>query len=160
MKKNVKIIGAGLAGSEAAYQLLKRGFKVQMLEMRPQKTTPAHKTGLFGELVCSNSLRSDDAETNAVGLMHQEMRNCDSLIMKCADETAVPAGNALAVNREEFAHKITETLKTFPDFSLTIQEADFPAQSDIPVIIATGPLRAWIRFTFLTQLLRSFIPIR
>jgi len=140
MKKNVKIIGAGLAGSEAAYQLLKRGFKVQMIEMRPLKSTPAHKTDLFGELVCSNSLRSDDAQTNAVGLMHQEMRMCDSLIMKCADETAVPAGGALAVNREEFAQKITNTLKSFPDFSLSIEEADFPETSDCPVIIATGPL--------------------
>ena len=140
MKKNVKIIGAGLAGSEAAYQLLKRGFKVQMVEMRPQKMTPAHKTDLFGELVCSNSLRSDDSETNAVGLMHQEMRDCDSLIMKCADETAVPAGGALAVNREEFSRKITDTLKSFSDFSLVVQEADFPEKSDVPVIIATGPL--------------------
>lgn len=140
MKKNVKIIGAGLAGSEAAYQLLKRGFKVQMIEMRPQKMTPAHKTNLFGELVCSNSLRSDDADTNAVGLMHQEMRMCDSLIMKCADETAVPAGGALAVNREEFSQKITDALRSFPDFSLTVEEAEFPAQSDCPVIIATGPL--------------------
>ena len=105
MKKYVKIIGGGLAGSEAAYQLLKRGWTVQMVAMRPQKRTPAHKTDLCGELVCSNSLRSDDAETNAVGLMHQEMRMCDSLIMKCADETAVPAGGALAVNREEFSQK-------------------------------------------------------
>ena len=140
MKKDVKIIGGGLAGSEAAYQLLKRGFNVQMVEMRPQKMTPAHKTDLLGELVCSNSLRSDDAETNAVGLMHQEMRVCDSLIMKCADETAVPAGGALAVNREEFSRKITETLKSFSGFSMVIQEADFPKESDVPVIIATGPL--------------------
>lgn len=139
MTQTVTIIGAGLAGSEAAYQLLKRGFQVEMVEMRPLKTTPAHTTDLFGELVCSNSLRSDDAETNAVGLMHQEMRRCDSLIMKVADETAVPAGGALAVNREEFAQKITETLKSFPTFKLTVQEADFP-ETDKPVIIATGPL--------------------
>ncbi|MDY6407394.1 MAG: methylenetetrahydrofolate--tRNA-(uracil(54)-C(5))-methyltransferase (FADH(2)-oxidizing) TrmFO, partial [Pseudomonadota bacterium] len=104
------------------------------------KMTPAHKTNLFGELVCSNSLRSDDAETNAVGLMHQEMRDCDSLIMKCADKTAVPAGNALAVNRDEFAKEITNTLHSFPYFSLVIQEANFPEESNIPVIIATGPL--------------------
>lgn len=140
MMKPVTIIGAGLAGSEAAYQLLKRGIAVRMVEMRPQKMTPAHTTALFGELVCSNSLRSDDAETNAVGLMHREMRRCDSLIMKCADETAVPAGGALAVNRGEFAQKITDTLKSFPDFSLEIAEADFPQESDTPVIIATGPL--------------------
>ena len=113
MTQTVTIIGAGLAGSEAAYQLLKRGFQVEMVEMRPLKTTPAHTTDLFGELVCSNSLRSDDAETNAVGLMHKEMRRCDSLIMKVADETAVPAGGALAVNREEFARKDTSRPRSF-----------------------------------------------
>lgn len=138
--KKVTIIGAGLAGSEAAYQLLKRGFQVRMIEMRPQKSTPAHTTGLFGELVCSNSLRSDDAETNAVGLMHAEMRACDSLIMKCADATAVPAGGALAVNREEFASRITQTLKSFPNFSLEVHEAEFPQDTQEPTIIATGPL--------------------
>ncbi|MBR4932740.1 MAG: FAD-dependent oxidoreductase, partial [Alphaproteobacteria bacterium] len=107
MTQQVTIIGAGLAGSEAAWQLLKRGIAVHMIEMRPQKTTPAHTTDLFGELVCSNSLRSDDSEINAVGLLHAEMRACDSLIMRCADETQVPAGGALAVNRTEFAKKIT-----------------------------------------------------
>ena len=107
MRSEVTIIGAGLAGSEAAWQLLKRGFKVHMIEMRPLKTTPAHQTNLFAELVCSNSLRSDDAQTNAVGLLHHEMRQLDSLIMKCADETRVPAGGALAVNRTDFAAKIT-----------------------------------------------------
>ncbi len=139
MTKTITIIGAGLAGSEAAYQLLKRGFTVKMVEMRPEKSTPAHTTGLFGELVCSNSLRSDDAETNAVGLMHAEMRRCDSLIMKCADANAVPAGGALAVNREAFARQITDTLKAFPNFTLEVREADFP-ETDEPVIIATGPL--------------------
>ena len=112
MTKQVIIIGAGLAGSEAAYQLLKRGIAVKMVEMRPDKSTPAHTTALFGELVCSNSLRSDDAETNAVGLMHREMRRCDSLIMKCADKHAVPAGGALAVNRVAFAQEITDTLRS------------------------------------------------
>ena len=140
MTQHVTIIGAGLAGSEAAYQLLKRGFNVHMIEMRPNKLTPAHTTALFGELVCSNSLRSDDADTNAVGLMHQEMRRCDSLIMKCADANAVPAGGALAVNRDLFSRQITETLHSFPGFTLDIQEADFPEQTDTPVIIATGPL--------------------
>lgn len=140
MRDTVTIIGAGLAGSEAAYQLLKRDIPVRMIEMRPQKMTPAHTTALFAELVCSNSLRSDDAETNAVGLMHREMRRCDSLIMKCADETAVPAGGALAVNRTEFSQKITDTLNAFPHFSLTVAEADFPTHTDTPVIIATGPL--------------------
>ena len=138
--KKATIIGAGLAGSEAAYQLLKRGFQVRMIEMRPVKSTPAHTTGLFGELVCSNSLRSDDAETNAVGLMHREMRRCDSLIMKCADATTVPAGGALAVNRTDFATRITETLHSFPGFSLDICEAAFPTNPTEPTIIATGPL--------------------
>ena len=118
MRSEVTIIGAGLAGSEAAWQLLKRGFKVHMIEMRPLKTTPAHQTNLFAELVCSNSLRSDDAQTNAVGLLHHEMRQLDSLIMKCADETRVPAGGALAVNRTDFAAKITQTLKEHPLFTL------------------------------------------
>jgi methylenetetrahydrofolate--tRNA-(uracil-5-)-methyltransferase len=154
MTQTVTIIGAGLAGSEAAYQLLKRGFQVEMVEMRPLKTTPAHTTDLFGELVCSNSLRSDDAETNAVGLMHKEMRRCDSLIMKVADETAVPAGGALAVNREEFARKITETLKSFPNFNLTVQEAAFP-ETDKPVIIATGPLTSDKMATRLQEITHS-----
>lgn len=140
MKREITIIGAGLAGSEAAYQLLKRDFHVHMIEMRPQKTTPAHTTHLFGELVCSNSLRSDDAQTNAVGLLHAEMRRCDSLIMKCADATAVPAGGALAVNRTEFSQMITDTLTAHPNFSLEIKEADLPLQSTDPVILATGPL--------------------
>lgn len=136
----VTVIGAGLAGSEAAYQLLKRGISVHMVEMRPTQLTPAHTTGLFGELVCSNSLRSDDSETNAVGLMHDEMRRCDSLIMKCADESAVPAGGALAVNRTVFAEKITEALKAFPNFTLEIAEAEFPSDSPEQTILATGPL--------------------
>ena len=126
MTQQVTIIGAGLAGSEAAWQLLKRGIAVHMIEMRPQKTTPAHTTDLFGELVCSNSLRSDDSEINAVGLLHAEMRACDSLIMHCADETQVPAGGALAVNRTEFAKKITDTLKNHPLFTIEYREADLP----------------------------------
>ncbi len=140
MTSNITIIGAGLAGCEAAWQLLKRGFHVHMIEMRPTKTTPAHKTNLFGELVCSNSLRSDDAENNAVGLLHQEMRALDSLIMKCADESAVPAGGALAVNRDEFAEKITNTLKSHPNFTLEIKEAELDFNTTSPVIVATGPL--------------------
>ena len=115
--KKVMIIGAGLAGSEAAWQLLKRGFAVQMVEMRPKSSTPAHATNLFGELVCSNSLRSDDNDTSAIGLLHEEMRRCDSLIMKCADACKVPAGGALAVNREDFATMITDILMSHPHFS-------------------------------------------
>ncbi len=140
MTQKITIIGAGLAGSEAAWQLLKRNIPVHMIEMRPIKSTPAHTTGLFGELVCSNSLRSDDAETNAVGLLHAEMRACDSLIMRVADETKVPAGGALAVNRTEFAEKITQTLKNHPLFTWEEAEADFPTDAQTPIIVATGPL--------------------
>lgn len=140
MNKEVTIIGAGLAGSEASWQLLKRGFTVKMIEMRPKKSTPAHKTNLFGELVCSNSLRSDDNIINAVGLMHEEMRQADSLIMRVADETKVPAGAALAVNREEFAKKITDTLMAHPNFTLEEKEAEFNPNTQENMIIATGPL--------------------
>lgn len=140
MSKKVTIIGAGLAGSEAAWQLLKRNIPVHMVEMRPNKTTPAHKTNLFGELVCSNSLRSDDSNINAVGLMHEEMRKMDSLIMKAADATKVPAGAALAVNREDFATFITNTLKNHPLFTFEEKEASLPLDTQEDVIIATGPL--------------------
>jgi len=101
MKQNITVIGAGLAGSEASYQLAKRGFHVTLYEMRPKKLTPAHKTGLFAELVCSNSLRANSLE-NAVGLLKEEMRMLDSLIIRCADESQVPAGGALAVDRDLF----------------------------------------------------------
>lgn len=140
--KKVTIIGAGLAGSEAAYQLLKRGWHVHLIEMRPIKSTPAHTTDLFGELVCSNSLRSDDATTNAVGLMHQEMRDCDSLIMACADATSVPAGGALAVNRQDFSKMITCRIKSFPNLTVDIKETDIPLDTTEPVIVASGPLSA------------------
>ncbi len=140
MNQKVIIIGAGLAGSEAAWQLLKRGVGVHMIEMRPQKSTPAHTTNLFGELVCSNSLRSDDAEINAVGLLHEEMRRCDSLIMRCADATKVPAGGALAVNRTAFSQMITDTLRNHPLFSFEVKESGLPEAGAHPIIIATGPL--------------------
>ncbi len=140
MTKKVTIIGAGLAGSEAAWQLLKRNILVHMIDMRPQKSTPAHTTDLFGELVCSNSLRSDDSNINSVGLLHEEMRQCDSLIMKCADATQVPAGGALAVNRTEFAQMITHTLKSHPLFSFEVNEMGVPDNDSDSIIIATGPL--------------------
>lgn len=140
MTQKVIIIGAGLAGSEAAWQLLKRNIAVHMIEMRPQKSTPAHTTGLFGELVCSNSLRSDDSEINAVGLLHEEMRRCDSLIMKCADATQVPAGGALAVNRTEFSEMITKTLRSHTLFTFESCESGLPDPGECPIIIATGPL--------------------
>lgn len=115
MEKNtVHIIGAGLAGSEAAWQLASRGIKVILHEMKPQKFSPAHKNPGCAELVCSNSLRSDDCEHNAVGLMHQEMRLAGSLIMQCADASKVPAGGALSVDRDVFSTLVTEKLKSHP----------------------------------------------
>ena len=113
-EKVVHIVGAGLAGSEAAWQAAKRGIKVIIHEMRPQKYSPAHKTDKFAELVCSNSFRSDDAEHNAVGLLHEEMRRAGSLIMECADATKVPAGGALAVDREAFAAMVSEKIRSHP----------------------------------------------
>jgi len=107
-QSGVHIIGAGLAGSEAAWQLARRGVKVVVHEMKPQKFSAAHKNENCAELVCSNSLRSDDAEHNAVGLMHQEMRLVGSLIMEAADCCKVPAGGALAVDRDEFAKYVTQ----------------------------------------------------
>ena len=136
--KTVKIIGAGLAGCEAAWQLSRLGIKVQLYEMRPYKMTPAHHTGYFAELVCSNSLRSNRLE-NAVGLLKEEMRILDSLIIKCADNNALPAGGALAVDRIEFSKEITSLIKA--DENIEIIEKEI---TEIPkgeyVIIATGPL--------------------
>ena len=141
MEPVVQIIGAGLAGCEAAWQLVKRGVKVRLFEMKPQKFSPAHKNGNWAELVCSNSLRSDDAEHNAVGLMHEEMRRFGSLIMEAADQTKVPAGGALAVDREGFAKFITERLKASPLLEIVNQEiTEFPAADAPLTIIATGPL--------------------
>ena len=141
MEPVVQIISAGLAGCEAAWQLVKRGVKVRLFEMKPQKFSPAHKNSNWAELVCSNSLRSDDAEHNAVGLMHEEMRRFGSLIMEAADQTKVPAGGALAVDREGFAKFITERLKASPLLEIVNQEiTEFPAADAPLTIIATGPL--------------------
>ena len=137
MEKAVNVIGAGLAGSEATWQLIRKGYRVRLFEMRPQKSTGAHKTGEFSELVCSNSLRSN-ALTNAVGLLKQEMRELDSLIMKAADKHAIPAGSALAVDREGFAREITETLRNHPLVEIVSEEVTSIPQG--PTIIATGPL--------------------
>ncbi len=135
------VIGAGLAGSEAAWQAAQRGISVVIHEMRPKKTSPAHKTAYCAELVCSNSLRSDDCEHNAVGLMHQEMRMGKSLIMQCADATKVPAGGALAVDRERFAAMVTDKLKKHPLIRFVYEEVtDFPANDGNLYIIASGPL--------------------
>lgn len=133
----VKVIGGGLAGSEAAWQLAKRGLAVELWEMRPEKLTPAHRSGYLAELVCSNSLRSRALST-AVGLLKEEMRRLDSLIMRCADATQIPAGEALAVDREAFAAQVTAFLTSLPQVKLVRDEMrDIPPG---PAIIATGPL--------------------
>src|ERR1700686_348516 len=106
----VHIVGGGLAGSEAAWQLARRGVPVVLHEMRPLRSTAAHKTGQFAELVCSNSFRSDDAETSAIGLLHAEMRRLGSLVMRAADAHKLPAGGALAVDREGFSAAVTAAL--------------------------------------------------
>lgn len=134
----VTIIGAGLAGSEAAWQLAQRGIKVKLYEMRPEKSTPAHHTGKFGELVCSNSLRSNQLE-NAVGLLKEEMRRLGSLIMECADNNALPAGGALAVDREGFSQEITDRITSHPNIDIIRKEVtEIP--EDEYIIVATGPL--------------------
>lgn len=141
MAQAVHIIGAGLAGCEAAWQLAKRGIKVKLFEMKPQKFSPAHKSKNFAELVCSNSLRADDALHNAVGLMHEEMRRFGSLIMTCADATKVPAGGALAVDREGFAAMVTQKLLATDLVEVIEGEvAEFPSVDAPLTIIATGPL--------------------
>ncbi|MGY5435171.1 FADH(2)-oxidizing methylenetetrahydrofolate--tRNA-(uracil(54)-C(5))-methyltransferase TrmFO [Staphylococcus xylosus] len=137
MTQVVNVVGAGLAGSEAAYQLAQRGVKVNLIEMRPVKQTPAHHTDKFAELVCSNSLRGN-ALTNAVGVLKEEMRRLDSLIISAADKARVPAGGALAVDRHDFAGYVTETLKEHPNITVLNEEIN-----SIPegyTIIATGPL--------------------
>ncbi len=134
----VNIIGAGLAGCEAAWQLAKAGIKVKLYEMRPDKMTPAHHTGGFAELVCSNSFRSNSLE-NAVGLLKEEMRMLDSLVMKCADENAVPAGGALAVDRVRFSEDITKIIKSNPYIQIISGEVTKIPEEEY-VIIATGPL--------------------
>ena len=134
----VIVIGAGLAGSEAAWQLARRGIPVELREMKPEKMTPAHHSPSFGELVCSNSLRSDQLE-NAVGLLKEELRRCGSLIMACADAHRVEAGGALAVDREAFAAAITEQLRNHPNITVKEEEVtEIPPEGQ--VIIATGPL--------------------
>ena len=133
----VKVIGAGLAGSEAAWQLAQRGIQVDLIEMKPGKKTPAHHSNSFGELVCSNSLRGDRLE-NAVGLLKEELRRLDSLILSCAEATRVEAGGCLAVDRQGFADLVTEKLCSHPNITVTSQEITEVPEG--PVIIATGPL--------------------
>ena len=133
----VTVVGAGLAGSECAWQLARRGIDVTLYEMKPQKRSPAHVADTFAELVCSNSLRSDEL-TNAVGLLKEELRRLDSLIMECADGHRVPAGGALAVDREGFSRAVTERIQAHPRITVVHEEV-----TSIPegrVVIATGPL--------------------
>ena len=135
--KHVTVIGAGLAGSECAWQLAQRGIAVTLCEMKPEKKTPAHETEYFAELCCSNSLRGAGLE-NAVGLLKEEMRRLDSLILRCADATAVPAGGALAVDRHGFAKMVTDEILNHPNITVKYGEV-----TDIPegdVVIASGPL--------------------
>ena len=141
MSEQVNVIGVGLAGAEAAWQLAIRGIKVKLYDMKPHKHSPAHKSDGLAELVCSNSLRSDDAMYNAVGLLHQEMRQAKSLIMESADKNKVPAGGALAVDREGFSAYITEKLQSHPLIEIIAKEiTELPKPEEGVSIIATGPL--------------------
>jgi len=133
----VTVVGAGLAGSEAAWQLAQRGIQVELIEMKPHKMSPAHHSTDFGELVCSNSLRGDRLE-NAVGLLKEELRRLGSLIIACADATRVEAGGCLAVDRHGFSALITKKLRSHPN--VTVREEDVTSVPEGPVIIATGPL--------------------
>ena len=133
----VKVIGAGLAGAEAAWQLAQRGLQVALYEMKPHKKSPAHHSNDFAELVCSNSLRGDRLE-NAVGLLKEELRRCGSLILQCAEATRVEAGGCLAVDREGFAAMVTEKIRSHPNITVVAEEITEVPEG--PVIIATGPL--------------------
>ncbi|MAF94851.1 MAG: methylenetetrahydrofolate--tRNA-(uracil(54)-C(5))-methyltransferase (FADH(2)-oxidizing) TrmFO [Rhodospirillaceae bacterium] len=139
--KSVHVIGGGLAGSEAAWQLARAGVPVVVHEMRPERGTDAHRTGGLAELVCSNSFRSDDAETNAVGLLHEEMRRAGSLIMAAADKHRVPAGSALAVDRDGFSAEVGRALEAEPRIGIERREVrGLPPGDWDSVIVATGPL--------------------
>ncbi len=140
-ENQVHVVGAGLAGSEAAWQLAEAGVPVVLHEMRPTLMTPAHQTGGFAELVCSNSFRSDDAETNAVGLLHAEMRRAGSLVMRMGDAHKLPAGGALAVDRVGFSEAVTAALRAHPLVRFEPGEvAELPPPDWGLCIVATGPL--------------------
>ena len=140
--KRIIIVGAGLAGSEAAWQAAQRGAEVTLYEMRPEHPTPAHKTGGFAELVCSNSLRGAGLE-NAVGVLKEEMRRLHSIVMEAADATKVPAGGALAVDREGFSRYITEKVSGHPRITVIHEELSaIPLAGDAVTIVASGPLTA------------------
>lgn len=136
-KAQVRVVGAGLAGSEAAYQLAKRGYVVELVEMRPVKMTPAHVSEGFAELVCSNSFRSDDLK-NAVGLLKEEMRILDSIIIRNGDKNRIPAGSALAVDRIGFSDQVSAEIKSMDN--IIIRNEEMTELDDLPTIIATGPL--------------------
>jgi methylenetetrahydrofolate--tRNA-(uracil-5-)-methyltransferase len=140
MKQPVHIVGGGLAGSEAAWQIAERGVPVVLHEMRPIRTTAAHQTERLAELVCSNSFRADDSDANAVGLLHYELRHAGSLVMRAADANQVPAGGALAVDRDGFAAAVTAALEAHPAIDIKREEVEFPPDNWDNVIIATGPL--------------------
>jgi len=138
MKDYITVIGGGLAGAEAAYQIAKRGIKVKLYEMKPKEFSPAHSDENLAEIVCSNSFKSNSI-TNACGLLKEELRRLDSLLIKIADETAVPAGQALAVDREQFSRRVTEEIENNPNIEIIREECD-KIEEDGITIIATGPL--------------------
>jgi methylenetetrahydrofolate--tRNA-(uracil-5-)-methyltransferase len=140
MTNSIHIIGGGLAGSESAWQAATAGARVILHEMRPVQTTDAHSTEGLAELVCSNSLRSDDAENNAVGLLHEEMRRAGSLILTCADAHRLPAGGALAVDRDGFSGAVTRALAEHPNITIAREEIATPPADWDNVVVATGPL--------------------
>ena len=151
MSKTLHIIGGGLAGSEASWQAAELGQNVILHEMRPIQKTAAHQTNELAELVCSNSFRSDDSETNAVGLLHAEMRMANSIIMKCGDAHKVPAGSALAVDREGFSQAVTNALEAHPRIQIVREEIAALPQSDWEQTIIATPRRRLVgetdRFT-------------
>src|ERR1700742_5163725 len=140
MTRPVHVVGGGLAGSEAAWQIASAGVPAVLHEMRPVRGTDAHKTDGLAELVCSNSFRSDDSDANAVGLLHWEMRRLGSLIMRCGDAHQVPAGGALAVDREGFSAAVTAALETHPLIEICREGVALPPADWDSVIVATGPL--------------------
>ena len=139
MKDYINVIGGGLAGCEAAYQIAKRGIKVKLYEMKPSVFSPAHSNNNLAEIVCSNSFKSN-AITNACGLLKQELRELDSLLIKCADLTAVPAGQALAVDRDEFSKLVTKKIEENENIEIIREEFIGNLEKDAITIIATGPL--------------------
>src|SRR2546422_1062998 len=149
----IKIIGAGLAGSECAYQLAQRGHNVALFEMRPVKMTPAHQTSNLAELVCSNSFRSS-SPTNAVGLLKREMAMLDSLVIRCAERSCVPAGDAFAVDRERFSAAVTEAIASQPNITVRREEVTSLDREGYDIlVVATGPLTSHPLFTAINDFL-------